>query len=125
MNLAGQIFVGLVAIEHLWFLFLEMFLFTKPHGLETFHMTQQAADTCAVLAMNQGLYNGFLSAALIAALITRSRLLRRYGLACVVVAGIYGAFTIGDHKLLIAQALPALVAMALTELGDRKGSTWR
>ena len=119
MRLAGTLLVVLVAIEHLWFLVLEMFLFTKPTGLETFHLTQAAADTCAVLAQNQGLYNGFLSAALITAVATRSELLRRFGLACVIVAGVFGTFTVGDKALLLAQSGPALVALVISELGAR------
>lgn len=121
--LAGTILVLLVAIEHLWFLVLEMFLFTKPIGLETFGQTQQAAETCAVLAKNQGLYNGFLAAALLLAVLTRSALMRRYGLGCVVVAGLYGSWSLGSKDIALAQGLPAAVALALSELaGRRRGS---
>lgn len=119
MPIAGAILVGLVALEHLWFLILEMFLFRQPTGLNAFHMSQQTADTCAVLAQNQGLYNGFLAAGLVVALITRSRLLRRFTLACVIVAGIYGAASLGDKAVFIGQSLPALLALILSELGER------
>ena len=84
--LAGTILVLLVAIEHLWFLVLEMFLFTKPIGLETFGQTQQAAETCAVLAKNQGLHNGFLAAGLITAVVARSALLRRFSLVYIIIS---------------------------------------
>lgn len=119
MRLAGSLFVALVAIEHVWFLILEMFLFRKPTGLETFHISQQAADTCAVLAMNQGLYNGFLAAGLITALVRRSALLRRFTLSCVIIAGMYGAATVGDKAIFVGQSLPAVLAFVLSELGDR------
>lgn len=120
MHIIGVILVGLVAIEHLWFLILEMFLFRKPLGLETFHMTQQAADQCAVLAMNQGLYNGFLAAGAITALATRSALLRRFTLACVIVAGIYGSASLGSKDIVILQAGPALLALIVSELALRR-----
>ncbi len=112
--------VALIAVEHLWFLVLEMFLFRTPTGLEAFHMSQQAADTCAVLAMNQGLYNGFLAAGLVVALIARSLLLRRFTLACVIAAGIFGAVTLGDKAVLVGQSAPALLALLLTELGAQR-----
>jgi putative membrane protein len=119
MQIAGLFFVLLVALEHLWFLVLEMFLFRTPTGLGAFHMTQQTADTCAVLAMNQGLYNGFLAAGLVTAVIARSRLLRRFTLACVVVAGIYGAASLGSKAVFVGQSLPALLALGLSEIGRR------
>ncbi|MFO0574321.1 MAG: DUF1304 domain-containing protein [Polyangia bacterium] len=119
MRLAGSLFVALVAIEHVWFLILEMFLFRKPQGLATFHISQQTADTCAVLAMNQGLYNGFLAAGLITALLRRSALLRRFMLSCVIVAGMYGAATLGDKAVFVGQSLPAVLAFVLCELGER------
>jgi putative membrane protein len=119
MRITGSILVALVALEHVWFLILEMFLFRQPTGLATFHMSQATADTCAVLAMNQGLYNGFLGAGLLTALAARSRLLRRFMLGCVIVAGIFGAASLGDTAVLTGQSLPALVALMVSELGDR------
>ena len=120
MHLAASILVVLVALEHLWFLVLEMFLFRTPTGLNTFHMNQQTADSCAVLAMNQGLYNGFLTAGLVTALIARSKLLRRFTLSCVIVAGIYGSASLGSKDIVTAQALPALIALVLSELAWRR-----
>lgn len=73
-----------------------MFPFATPTGLSTFHMSQEMANTCAILAKNQGLYNGFLAAALLLAVLTRSALMRRYGLGCVVVAGFYGGWSLGS-----------------------------
>ena len=119
MKIAGLIFVALVAIEHLWFLVLEMFLFRTPTGLNAFHISQQTADTCAVLAQNQGLYNGFLAAGLITALAARSRILRRFMLGCVIVAGIFGAASLGDKAVFIGQSGPAILALLLSEIGAR------
>jgi putative membrane protein len=119
MKRAGTVLVVLVAIEHLYFLVLEMFLFTKPTGLETFHLTQAAADTCATLAKNQGLYNGFLAGALIASVASKSVALRRFGLISVVVAGVFGTATVGDAALVAVQSLPAVVALVVSELGNR------
>lgn len=115
MPIFAALLAALVAVEHLWFLILEMFLYRKPTGLETFHITQQAADTCAVLAMNQGLYNGFLAAGILLSIATRSVLLRRYALGCVLVAGIYGAWSLGSPALLALQSGPALVALLVGE----------
>lgn len=122
MRIAGSILVALVALEHAWFLILEMFLFRRPAGLEAFHMSQEKADTCAVLAMNQGLYNGFLAAGLLTSLLARSRLLRRFMLGCVIVAGIFGAASLGDKAVFTGQSLPALLALIVSELGDRRSA---
>jgi putative membrane protein len=62
MNLLANILVALVALLHLGFLYLEMFLWDKPRGLRTFNMTAEVAKQSKTLAMNQGLYNGFLAA---------------------------------------------------------------
>jgi putative membrane protein len=123
MQLVGSIFVGLVALEHLWFLILEMFLFRTPTGIEAFHMTQQTADTCAVLAQNQGLYNGFLAAGLVTSLAMHSAVLRRFCLMCVIVAGMYGASSLGDKAVFVGQSLPAALALLLSELGLRRASS--
>ncbi len=52
MRKASLVLSAIVAIEHLYFLVLEMFLWTKPSGLETFHHTQEFANESAVLASN-------------------------------------------------------------------------
>ena len=100
--------------------FLEMFLFRTPVGLETFQMSQQKADACATLAQNQGLYNGFLAAGLVTALITKSVLLRRFSLACIIFAGLYGSYSLGGAAVMVFQSGPALLALAVTELSDRQ-----
>ena len=110
----------LMALEHLWFLVLEMFLWTRPLGLRTFRNTLEAARQSAVLAANQGLYNGFLAAGLawgafhpVPAVALQIRV---FFLACVLVAGVFGAFTV-SRRILYVQALPALVGLALAWRG--------
>lgn len=101
MQLAATIVVAFVAVLHLFFLVLEMFLWRTRFGRRTFRTTPEQAETSAVLAANQGLYNGFLAAGLIWALIA-------YG----AVAGIFGAATV-SRRILIIQALPAAIGAAL------------
>ena len=106
--------VLLVAIEHLWFLVLEMFLWTKPAGLRTFRQSVEQARASAALAANQGLYNGFLSAGLLWGLVAPAELgfpIKIFFLTCVVVAGVFGAATV-SRRILVVQALPAAVALA-------------
>ena len=114
MRLVADALVALVALLHLWFLVLEMFLWDKPLGLKTFRQTPEAAATSKVLAANQGLYNGFLAAGLLWGLWLRGAGfdIKVFFLACVIVAGVYGAATVG-RKILFVQALPAVVALAL------------
>lgn len=120
MRLAATIFIVLVAGLHLYFLVLEMFLWRTPFGRRTFGTTAEAAESSAVLAANQGLYNGFLAAGLLWALIwygvADGRPILTFFLACVVVAGIYGAVTV-SRRILLVQALPAAIAAALLWLG--------
>ena len=114
MMLAANILVGIVAALHVYFLVLEMFLWTKPLGLKTFRQTQQKADDSAVLAANQGLYNGFLAAGLIWGLLQPNTAfafqIKVFFLGCVIVAGAYGAATV-SRKILFVQAAPAVLAL--------------
>ena len=114
MRLAADIFVALVALLHVWFLVLEMFLWDQPLGMKTFRQTPESAALTKVLAANQGLYNGFLAAGLFWGLWlgAAGAPVKLFFLGCVVVAGIYGAATVGK-KILFVQALPAAIAMAL------------
>ena len=114
MKIVADILVALVALLHLWFLVLEMFLWDKPLGLKTFRQTPESAATSKVLAANQGLYNGFLAAGLLWGfwLGAGGTSVKLFFLGCVVVAGVYGAATVGK-KILFVQALPAAIAMAL------------
>ena len=103
--------VLLVALLHLYFLVLEMFLWTKPLGLKVFRQTPEKAEASRVLAANQGLYNGFLAAGLVYGVATGSREFALFFLACVVVAGAYGAWSV-NKRIFFVQAVPALVAIA-------------
>jgi putative membrane protein len=111
--------VALVALLHFYFLILEMFLWTKPRGMRTFHTTPEFAEASATLAANQGLYNGFLAAGLIWGLtaygIVPGRPVLTFFLGCVIVASIYGAATV-SKRILAVQALPAVLALLLVWL---------
>ena len=112
MSLLASFIVALVALLHTWFLVLEMFLWTRPIGLKTFRMTLAEAEASRVLAANQGLYNGFLVAGLIWGLCLGAEGLavQVFFLSCVVVAGVYGAITVG-RKILYVQAMPAALGL--------------
>jgi len=112
-TLAG-VLVGLVALLHLYFLVLEMFLWTKPLGLKVFRNTPEKAEASRVLAANQGLYNGFLAAGLAWGLWLGApgRDIQLFFLGCVIAAGIYGAWSV-SRRILWVQAAPAAVAMGL------------
>ncbi len=114
MSLAADIAVALVALLHVYFLVLEMFLWDKPFGLRTFGMTPEKAAATRPLAMNQGLYNGFIAAGLLWGL-AAGRDVQVFFLACVIVAGVFGALT-ASRKILWVQALPGVVALALVLL---------
>jgi putative membrane protein len=116
MRFAANVLVALIALEHVWFLVLEMFLWQKPLGLKTFRQTPETARITAVLAANQGLYNGFLASGLGWSLFvnspTESFRLQTFFLACVTVAGLYGGFT-ASRSILFLQALPAVLALVV------------
>ena len=113
MNVVALALVVLVALLHLYFLVLEMFLWDQPAGLRAFGHTREAAAASRVLAANQGLYNGFLAAGLLwgVSLGTAGRDVTTFFLGCVLVAGIFGAAT-ASRKILYVQAMPALIALA-------------
>ena len=108
--------VALVAALHLYFLVLEMFLWTKPLGLKTFRNTPEKAADSAVLAANQGLYNGFLAAGLVWGLIQGvpafAFQIKAFFLLCMMIAGLYGAATV-SRRILWVQAAPAAIALVL------------
>jgi putative membrane protein len=111
--------VLVVTIEHVWFLVLEMFLWTRPLGLKTFRNTPEFARQSAALAANQGLYNGFLAAGLLWGLChpvpAVALQIIVFFLACVAIAGIVGAITV-SRRIFFIQAVPALVGLALAWL---------
>jgi putative membrane protein len=116
MTLVANSLVALVAALHLYFLALEMFLWTRPTGLKVFGNTPEKAQASAVLAANQGLYNGFLAAGLIWGLFHPHPAfgfqIKVFFLLCVVVAGLYGGYSV-SRRIIMVQALPAAVALGL------------
>jgi putative membrane protein len=116
MILIANILVAVVAALHIYFLILEMFLWTRPLGLKTFRNSPEKAAASAVLAANQGLYNGFLAAGLIWGLLHSNPAfafqIKVFFLLCVIVAGLYGAATV-SRRILYVQAAPAALALIL------------
>lgn len=102
---------AVVALLHLYFLVLEMFLWTHPIGLRTFRNTPEKAQMTRVLAANQGLYNGFLAAGLIWGLATAQWNVVGFFLLCVIVAALYGAWSV-SRRIFFVQGLPAVAALA-------------
>jgi putative membrane protein len=121
MKNAAKILTGFVALEHIGFLVLEMFFWTRPFGLETFGLTAEFAAQSASLAANQGLYIGFLAAGLIWGLLRKADAfaIQVFFLSCVVIAGVFGALT-AKMSILYVQAVPALLALILVILANRK-----
>jgi putative membrane protein len=113
METISKILVALVALEHVYILYLEMFLWTTPTGLRAFGTTREVAESSKVLAANQGLYNGFLAAGLFWSIVYPDPAIGRqiavFFLGCVIVAALYGGITV-KRSILMVQGLPALVA---------------
>ena len=114
INVIANGLIALVAILHVYFLILEMFLWTKPIGLKAFGNTPERADLMAVLAANQGLYNGFLAAGLFWGLFHPNPAfafqIKVFFLLCVIAAGAYGAWSV-SRRILYVQAAPAALAL--------------
>ena len=119
MTILAGISVLLVALLHAWFLVLEMFLWDKPAGLRAFAQSKEKAAATKVLAANQGLYNGFISAGLLWGLIQGEEGFdfKVFFLLCVLVAGVYGAITV-NRKILFIQAFPGLLGLLLVLLAS-------
>lgn len=117
MSTIANIVVALVALVHVYILVLEMFLWDKPAGLRAFGQTKEAAAASKVLAANQGLYNGFLAAGLVwgLSLGAQGASVKVFFLACVLVAGVYGALT-ASRRILFVQAIPAAIGLVLVLL---------
>jgi putative membrane protein len=112
MGILADVAVAFVALLHAAFLVLEMFLWTRPLGLKVFRNTREKAEITKVLAANQGLYNGFLAAGLAWGLVAGSLPFKVFFLACVIVAGAYGAWSV-SRRIVWVQAAPAAVALGL------------
>lgn len=114
MSIITCVLVAFVAFLHLAFLILEMFFWTKPLGLKVFRQSLQLAQTTKVLAANQGLYNGFLSAGLVLGLLHKNSEVSfwfcAFFLICVVIAGLYGAISV-NRRIFFIQSLPAVLAL--------------
>lgn len=116
MALLCNILIGLIALAHVWFMVLEMWLWRLPLGRKLLNMTPEVAETTAVLASNQGVYNGFLAAGLFWSLVASTPAeawhLKLFFLSCVLIAGIYGGLS-AARLILLIQALPAAIALVL------------
>ncbi len=112
--MAANVVVLLIAVLHVYILLLEMFLWDKPRGLKAFGLTPEFAAQTKVLAANQGLYNGFLAAGLFWGLSMgeAGHAIKVFFLACVLVAGLYGAAT-ANKRILFIQAVPAAIGLVL------------
>ena len=118
MKIVSQLLVLLVAILHIGFLILEMFLWDHPVGYKVFATSPEFAAASATLAMNQGLYNGFLAAGLIVGFIKKDLAFKVFFLSCMIVAGIFGAIT-AKISILFIQASPALLALFFVLLAEK------
>jgi putative membrane protein len=116
MKTAALVLVGFVAFQHVLFLVLEMFLWKTPLGRKIFKTTEQVANDSAPLAMNQGLYNGFLAAGLAWGLHDGRVDVMTFFLACVIVAGVFGGLT-AKASIVLVQGVPAAIALGLLRLG--------
>ncbi|MGK2858690.1 MAG: DUF1304 domain-containing protein [Thermoanaerobaculia bacterium] len=114
MAILARIALGFVAVQHILFLVLEMFFWTKPLGRKVFGLSQQLADDSRALAANQGLYNGFLAAGLVWAMLPGPHAFAAgvFFTSCVVAAGIFGGLT-AKRSILVVQALPGAIALGL------------
>ena len=110
MRIVSQLLIVLVALVHVWFLVLEMFLWDHPVGQKIFGMTPEVSASSAVLAANQGLYNGLLAAGLLLSLVADRRDLKIFFLGWVIIAGVFGGLT-AKTTILLVQALPGVLAL--------------
>ena len=119
MFLLSTVLVLFVSLMHFYFLFLEMFLWTKPLGLKVFRMSLEKAQMTKSLAQNQGLYNGFLAAGLLYGVCVPSVQIaisfKLFFLICVVIAGIFGAVTV-SKRIFYIQSIPAIIAFVFVIL---------
>lgn len=116
--LIAKFLMVFIALLHIYFLILEMFLWDKPLGMKAFGNNLEKAKITKVLAQNQGLYNGFLAAGLLWAVVEKSSFsihIATFFLSCIVVAGIYGAM-IASKKIFFIQALPAIITLGVLYL---------
>ena len=118
MKLIANLLTALVALCHLGFMVLEMFFWDHPVGRKIFQMTPEVSASSAPLAMNQGLYNGFLAAGLVWGIWKERRDVKLFFLICVVIAGIFGGLT-AKTSILLTQALPGFIALVCVLIATR------
>ena len=107
-----KIFVGIIAIEHIYILILEMFLWTTPKGIKSFGLkSKEFAEETSVLAANQGLYNGFLAAGLLFSIYLNDETWSLFFVSCVIVAALYGAYSTKGMRILYVQGIPAIITL--------------
>ena len=117
MKLLLTILILIIALEHFYFLVLEMFLWTTKKGINAFGLkSKEFAEETKVLAANQGLYNGFLASGLIFSFITKDSRTSIFFLVCIAVAGIYGAYSTKKIKLFYVQTVPAILALIISAM---------
>ena len=115
MTLTQILIISFVVLEHIYFMVLKIFYWDKPLGLKAFGLKLEEAKTSKVLAKNQGIYNGFLAAGLIWAIIDKNNhtQLAIFFLSCIIFAGIFGAITTKKIKLFYIQSIPAIIGLLL------------
>ena len=114
MNNLITILICIVAIEHFYFMYLEMFLWTTKKGIKTFGLKSKIfAEDTKVLAANQGLYNGFLASGLLFSLFIKNNSVSMFFLICVIIAGIYGAYSTKNKRLFFIQSVPSIITVIL------------
>lgn len=122
MKILALILTAFVALSHVGILVLEMFFWDHPIGQKIFSMTPEVSASSAVLAMNQGLYNGFLAAGLFWGLLKDRLDIKVFFLCCVVVAGIFGGLT-AKTSIIFTQGMPALLALISVLMSARNAKT--
>ncbi|MEC3605916.1 DUF1304 domain-containing protein [Bacillus glycinifermentans] len=116
MEIIASILVGVVALEHLFIMILEMFFIDSKVAKRAFKLPKylEGDRNVAVMFANQGLYNGFLAAGLIWGLIlglnSIGYMVQLFFVICVVVAAIFGGFT-STKSIIVKQGFPAILAL--------------
>lgn len=112
MNTLQICLIIIVALIHLYILYLEMFLWTSNKGMKAFGLkSKEFAEETKVMAANQGLYNGFLAAGLLWSLSTKTNQIALFFMICIFIAGIYGAYSTKKIKILYIQSIPSLIGI--------------
>lgn len=112
MKYLQTILILLVSLIHFYFLYLEMFLWTTKKGIKTFGLKNEAfAQETKILAANQGLYNGFLASGLVWSIIINNNNISLFFLICVIIAGVYGAYSTKKIRIFYFQSVPAIISI--------------